>query len=61
MKGFGRDIRYEEGGVFGDNGYVRSNCGRFVDTYDGCVENIPERISDQFTRCPHPLRSPTAD
>ena len=44
---FGRDIRYEEGGVFGDNGYVRSNGGRFVDIYDGDIENIPEeyRIS----------------
>lgn len=46
-EGFGRDIRYEEGGVFGDNGYVRSNGGRFVDIYDGDIENIPEeyRIS----------------
>ena len=44
---FGRDIRYEEGGVFGDNGYVRSNGGRFVDIYDGDIESIPEeyRIS----------------
>ena len=39
---FGRDIRYEEGGVFGDNGYVRSNGGRFVDIYDGDIENIPD-------------------
>ena len=46
---------YEEGGVFGDNGYVRSNCGRFVDTYDGCVENIPKeyRISSPAV----PIRS----
>ena len=46
-EGFGRDIRYEEGGVFGDNGYVRSNGSRFVDIYDGDIENIPEeyRIS----------------
>lgn len=44
---FGRDIRYEEGGVFGDDGYVRSNGGRFADIYDGDIENIPEeyRIS----------------
>ena len=44
---FGRDIRYEEGGVFGDNGYVRSNGGRFVEIYDGDIESIPEeyRIS----------------
>ena len=34
--------RYEEGGVFGDNGYVRSNGGRFVDIYDGDIENIPD-------------------
>lgn len=40
-------IRYEEGGVFGDDGYVRSNGGRFADIYDGDIENIPEeyRIS----------------
>ena len=46
-EGFGRDIRHEEGGVFGDNGYVRSNGSRFVDIYDGDIENIPEeyRIS----------------
>lgn len=41
-EGFGRDIRYEEGGVFGDNGYMQSNGGRFVDIYDGDIENIPE-------------------
>ena len=37
----------EEGGVFGDNGYARSNGGRFVDIYDGDIESIPEeyRIS----------------
>ena len=39
---FGRDIRYEEGGMFGDNGYVRSNGGRFADIYDGDIESIPE-------------------
>lgn len=46
-EGFGRDVRLEEGGIFGDNGYVRSNGGRFVDIYDGDIENIPEeyRIS----------------
>ena len=44
---FGRDIRYEEGGMFEDNGYVRSNGGRFVEIYDGNIESIPEeyRIS----------------
>lgn len=33
--------------MFGDNGYVRSNGGRFVDIYDGDIESIPEeyRIS----------------
>lgn len=45
--GFGRNVRLEEGGIFGDNGYVRSNGGRFVDIYDGNIENIQEeyRIS----------------
>lgn len=54
-EGFGRDIRYEEGGVFGDNGYVRSNGGRFADIYDGDIENIPEeyRISSPAV----PIRS----
>ena len=44
---FGRDVRYEEGGVFGDNGYVRSNGSNFVEIYDGNIENVPEeyRIS----------------
>ena len=33
--------------MFEDNGYVRSNGGRFVDIYDGDIESIPEeyRIS----------------
>ena len=35
-------IRFDESGVFADHGYVRSNGGRFVDIYDGKVENIPE-------------------
>ena len=54
-EGFGRDIRYEEGGVFGDNGYVRSNGGCFVDIYDGDIESIPEeyRISSPAV----PIRS----
>ena len=39
---FGRDIRFDESGVFADHGYVRSNGGRFVDIYDGKVEKIPE-------------------
>ena len=41
-EGFGRDIRFNENGTFTDNGYVRSNGGRFVDVYDGDIENIPE-------------------
>ena len=40
---FGRDIRYEEGGVFGDNGYVRSNGSNFVEIYDGDIESIPKK------------------
>lgn len=39
---FGRDIRFDESGVFTDHGYVRSNGGRFVDIYDGKIENIPK-------------------
>lgn len=40
----GRRMGYKEieSGVFADHGYVRSNGGRFVDIYDGKVENIPE-------------------
>ena len=37
----------EESGVFTDNGYVRSNGGRFVDIYDGNIENIPEEYRIQ--------------
>lgn len=47
MRGFGRDIRFDESGVFTDNGYVRSNGGRFVDIYDGNIENIPEEYRIQ--------------
>lgn len=39
---FGRDIRFNESGVFTDNGYVRSNGSGFVDIYDGDIKNIPE-------------------
>ena len=35
-------VSIDESGVFADHGYVRSNGGRFVDIYDGKVENIPE-------------------
>lgn len=41
-EGFGRDIRFDESGIFTDNGYVRANGGRFVDIYDGNIKNIPE-------------------
>ena len=44
---FGRDIRFDESGVFTDSGYVRSNGGRFVDIYDGNIENIPEEYRIQ--------------
>ena len=44
---FGRDIRFDESGVFTDNGYVRSNGGRFVDIYDGNIEHIPEEYRIQ--------------
>ena len=37
----------EESGVFADHGYVRSNGGRFVDIYDGNIENIPEEYRIQ--------------
>ena len=46
-EGFGRDIRFDESGVFTDHGYVRSNGGRFVDIYDGNIENIPEEYRIQ--------------
>jgi hypothetical protein len=46
-EGFGRDIRFDESGVFADNGYVRSNGGHFVDIYDGRIENIPEEYRIQ--------------
>ena len=39
---FGRDIRFDESGVFTDYCYVRSKGGRFVDIYDGDIKNIPE-------------------
>ena len=46
-EGFGRDIRFDESGVFTDHGYVRSNGGHFVDIYDGKIENIPEEYRIQ--------------
>ena len=41
-EGFGRDIRFGESGMFTDHGYVRSNGGRFVDIYNGTIEDIPQ-------------------
>lgn len=57
-EGFGRDVRLEEGGVFGDNGYVRSNGGRFVDIYDGDTENIPEEYRISSPTIPTRTASP---
>lgn len=42
-EGFGRDIRFDESGMFTDHGYVRSNGGRFVDIYNGTIEDIPRK------------------
>lgn len=41
-EGFGRDIRFEESGMFTNSGYVRSNGSRFVDIYNGKIEDIPQ-------------------
>lgn len=46
-EGFGRDIRFDESGVFAENGYVWANGGRFVDIYDGRIENILEEYRIQ--------------
>lgn len=46
-EGFGRDIRFDESGVFTDRGYVRLNGGSFVEIYDGSIENIPEEYRIQ--------------
>lgn len=45
--GFGRDIRFEESGLFTDNGYIRLNGNHFVEIYDGDIENIPEEYRIQ--------------
>ena len=41
------DICFDESKVFTNNGYVRSNGDRFVDIYDGNIENIPEEYRIQ--------------
>lgn len=46
--GFGRDIRMEESGSFCDLGYVRLSGERFVEVYDGNVQNIPEEYRITF-------------
>lgn len=48
---FGRDIQMDESGLFTDHGYIRMNGGRFVEIYDGSIENIPEEYR---------IKSPTA-
>lgn len=49
---FGRDIQMDESGLFTDHGYIRMNGGRFVEIYDGSIENIPEeyRIKNPAAR-----------
>ena len=44
---FGRDIRFNESGLFTDNGYIRLNGNHFVEAYDGNIENIPEEYRIQ--------------
>lgn len=44
---FGRDIRFNESGLFTDNGYIRLNGNHFVEVYDGNIENIPEEYRIQ--------------
>lgn len=44
---FGRDIRFNESGLFTDNGYIRLNGGSFVEVYDGNIKNIPEEYRIQ--------------
>lgn len=39
---FGRDIRFEEGGIFTDNGYIVNNQDRFIEIYNGDREEIPD-------------------
>lgn len=41
-EGFGRDIRFEEGGIFTDHGYIVNNQDRFIEQYNGDREEIPD-------------------
>ncbi len=41
-EGFGRDIRFEEGGTFTDHGYIVENQDRFIEQYNGNREEIPD-------------------
>lgn len=41
-EGFGRDIRFEEGGTFTDHGYIVDNRSRFIEQYNGDQEEIPD-------------------
>ena len=52
--GFGRDIQMDESGLFTDHGYVRMNGGRFVEIYNGSMEDIPEEY--RITRNSPPVR-----
>lgn len=39
---FGRDIRFDEGGEFTENGYIVNNYGNFIEQYNGNREEIPD-------------------
>lgn len=55
---FGRDIRFNESGLFTDNGYIRLNGNHFVEVYDGNIENIPEEYRIQSPNvCTRPTPS----
>lgn len=41
-EGFGRDIRFEESGTFTDHGYIVGNQDRFIEQYNGDLEEIPD-------------------
>ena len=64
-EGFGRDIRFGESGTYTDHGYVRLNGGRFVDVYNGEIENIPKEYRIQspnlFVRTPVVKAAPNQD
>ena len=44
----------DESGLFTDHGYVRMNGGRFVEIYNGSIEDIPEEY--RITRNAPPVR-----